>query len=190
MAVEFEPAELRTDNRHIRATTAVRPRVGVLKRNGKLASGLPFIVCGLDRSGERNDVRREHLDEQAVLAWPCPPLREHAVVEHPEKGLLTARDCVLHLLYKAITTSVAAGALAVLPEPDVGLPGSRYAICARNAHGPRVCRQNVEEEAVLDSKVSANGFRRCTHEIVEELVIDAQRLQTWHGPSVFADRGE
>ena len=72
--------------------------VGVQNRDGKIASWLPCIVCGHDRPGKGNDVRREHLDEQAVLAWPCPTLREHAVVEHPEKGLLAARDRVLHLL--------------------------------------------------------------------------------------------
>jgi hypothetical protein len=37
---------------------------------GRSPSALPLVVRGLDRAGEGDDVRRERLDEQAVLAPP------------------------------------------------------------------------------------------------------------------------
>ena len=49
-------------------------------------SPLPLIVCGLDRAGEGDDIRREDLNENTVFAWSRPTLGEHAVVEHPEEG--------------------------------------------------------------------------------------------------------
>jgi hypothetical protein len=52
-------------------------------------------------------------------------------------------------MHEIVAASGAAGALANLAEPNVGLPGSLDAVDAREVDGPLIGRQAVEEEAVL-----------------------------------------
>src|SRR5580704_17007236 len=113
------------------------------------SSALPLIVRGLDRAGEGDDIRRENLNEKAVFAWFRPTLRVHAVVEHPEEGKSAARNRVLNLLLEPVAASGTGGALAVLAEPNVRLPGRRDAVRARKAHSPLIGRRSVEVEGIL-----------------------------------------
>ncbi len=153
-------------------------------------SALPLVVCGLDRAGEGDDVRRKHLDEQTVRARPRPALGVHAPVEHLEEGLLVARDRVQHPLQETVPSSAAGCALADLAEPDVGLPCDGNAVGAREAHGPQVRGHIGDEEAILHGEVPREGLRRRAHQIVEKPVVDPSRLEPWHRPSGFADGWE